>query len=300
MNGVSLVMATLGRVDEIRRGVEALLKQTSRQFELIVVDQNPDDRLVPVLAYARAAGMAVRHVRQLEPNQCLARNAGLALASMDLVAFPDDDCWYEPETIESVIACMSAADAPDGLLVRWVEQDPRGAPEHVLDGTKWRSFREVHASAITQFFRRELIESVGGFDSHLGLHSWFGGGEETDLMFRVLASGAVIRYSPMPLVHHPFNHWRIGADLRSACRKSRSRSRGTGALYAKHRLSGIVILRGFVSPLVRPLWSRQGWDGVSQGFFTTLGRIEGFCRWRWKHRRTVPTGLTPLRSPAPD
>jgi glycosyltransferase involved in cell wall biosynthesis len=284
VNGVSLVMATLGRVDEIRRGVDALLKQTSRRFELIVVDQNPDDRLVPVLERARIAGMAVLHVRQAEPNQCLARNAGLALARMDLVAFPDDDCWYEPETIERVVDRMSAEDAPDGLLVRWIEQDPRGAPEHVLDWRKWRSFREVHASAITQFFRRELIQSIGGFDPDLGLHSWFGGGEETDLMFRVLASGAVIRYSPMPLVHHPVHHRLIAPDWRSACRKSRSRSRGTGALYAKHRLSGLVILRGFVSPLLRPLWRRQGWATVAQGIFTTLGRIEGFWRWRWRQR----------------
>jgi len=281
--GISLVMATLGRVDEVARAVEALLKQTSDRFELIVVDQNPDDRLVPVLARATAQGMAVRHVRQAEPNQCTARNAGLALASMAFVAFPDDDCWYEPQTIERVLDRMTAPEAPDGLLIRWVEQDPRGAPEHIVELRKWREFRAVHASAISQFFRRELIQSLGGFDPAFGLHAWFGGAEETDLMFRVLESGAVVRYVPDPLVHHHVHTRLIGADWRSACRSARKRSRGTGALYAKHRLSPFVILRGFASPLLKSLWRRQGWDIVAQGAWTTFGRMEGFCRWRWKH-----------------
>lgn len=286
MNGVSLVMATLGRVDEVAQAVDALLAQTTRRFELIVVDQNPDDRLLPVLARARGAGMAVLHLRQQEANQCAARNAGLARASMDLVAFPDDDCWYEPETLERVIEAMSADGAPDGLLIRWVEQDPRGGrPERVLDARRWRSFREVHASAITQFFRTELIRSLGGFDPDLGLHAWFGGAEETDLMFRVLGSGAVVRYSPHPLVHHPFHTVLIAPDWRSACRKARKRSRGTGALYAKHRLSPFVIVRGFVSPLLRPLWRLQGWGTVAQGLYTALGRVEGF--WRWRSRRSA-------------
>lgn len=281
MSGVSLVMATIGRADEVARAVDALVAQTTRRFELIVVDQNGDDRLVPILEGARARGLSILHLRQSQANQCAARNAGLAVASMDYVAFPDDDCWYEPQTLERVIDIFSGDDTLDGLLIRWVEQDPRGGrPERVIDARRWRRFREIHASAITQFFRCDLIRSLGGFDPDLGLHAWFGGAEETDLMFRVLASGAVVRYSPRPLVHHPFHTVLIAPDWRSACEKARKRSRGTGALYAKHRLSPFVILRGFVSPLLRPLWRRQGWGTIAQGIYTALGRVEGFWRWR--------------------
>lgn len=281
MNGVSLVMATLGRVAEVQRFVECLSVQTCRNFELIVVDQNPDDRLVPVLEKVLDMGITLRHIRQIEPNQCLARNVGLANASMDLVAFPDDDCWYEPNTLELVLGRMSQADAPSGLLIRWIEQDPYGQPARTLDNLKWRAFREVDASMITQFFRRELFESVGGFDSSLGLHSWYGGAEETDLMFRILASGVTVVYMQEALVHHAFYSGPSTENWRLVCKRARSRARGTGALYAKHRLSFYVILRGFVAPIVRPLLRAQRFKSLAQGFFTVLGRVEGFLCWWW-------------------
>lgn len=281
MNGVSLVMATLRRVDEVRRFVEALNRQSYRSFELIVVDQNPDDRLVPVLEEARRLGIATRHLRQAEPNLCLARNTGLKAATLDIVAFPDDDCWYDPDTLQKVVDCMSGDDAPAALLIRWEEQDPRGEPPHRLDNAKWRAFRETRGSSITQFFQRRLFDSLGGFDPSLGLHSWFGGAEETDLMFRILASGASVHYRPEPLVHHAFTRGLMVADWRVACRLARGRARGTGALYAKHRLAPYVILRGFLSPVLWPLWRRQGWGALAQGLYTTLGRLEGFCRWHW-------------------
>ena len=281
MNGISLIMATISRVKEVQRFIESLIAQTNRHFELIVVDQNPDDRLVPVLNNAHFMGITLRHIRQAEPNQCLARNVGLANASMDVVAFPDDDCWYEPRTIELVLERMAIPDAPSGLLIRWSEQDPIGQVPHTLDNVKWRAFREVDASMITQFYQRNLFQSVGGFDPRLGLHSWFGGAEETDLMFRILARGSTVAYMPEALVHHAFfaasstDHWWI------VCKRARSRARGTGALYAKHRLSLYVIFRGFTAPFVQPLLRRQGFKALAQGFATTLGRIEGFSGWGW-------------------
>lgn len=279
MNGISLVMATLGRVKEVERFVECLSAQTDRNFELIVVDQNLDDRLVPILKRVLEQGISMRHIRQTEPNQCLARNTGLANASMNVVAFPDDDCWYEPNTLALVLNRMTAVDAPAGLLIRWSEQDPIGQPAHVLDYAQWRVFRGADASMITQFYRKDLFASIGGFDPAFGLHSWFGGAEETDLMFRILQSGATVVYTPNALVHHAYysgpstDHWKV------VCKRARSRSRGTGALYAKHRLSSFVILRGFTAPVVRPLLQGKGFKALAQGIATAWGRIEGFTRW---------------------
>lgn len=279
MNGISLVMATLGRVDEVRRFVECLAIQTTREFELIVVDQNHDDRLLSVLARAREMGISLLHIRQVEPNQCMARNVGLANASMDIVAFPDDDCWYAAETLELVIRRMRGQDAPSGLVIRWIEQDRVSLVAYTLDVEKLRQFREVGTSMITQFYERKLLRSIGGFDVALGLHSWFGGGEDTDLMLRVLAAGATMVYVPEVAVHHEFCarndaiHWRLAAT------RARNRSRGTGALYAKHRLSFYVILRGCVAPIIMPVVRMAGFKALAQGIAIALGRIEGFIRW---------------------
>jgi glycosyltransferase involved in cell wall biosynthesis len=272
-------MATLGRTDVVLRFVEALQAQTCRDFELIVVDQNPDDRLAPVLDTARALGIALRHVRQAEPNLSRARNAGLALAACQVVAFPDDDCWYEPDTVRRVIKRFQAPDRPQAVVIRWIEQDPRGRAEHAIDVKRWRSFREVPASSIAQFHRTESCRALGGFDLALGLHSWFGAAEETDLMFRALAGGGRVVYLPDAIVHHPLAAAAV-APAGPGFRRARSRARGTGGLYAKHRLPLAVVLRGFCAPAARALLhlGRPGRAAADLG--TALGRVEGYLRWK--------------------
>ena len=42
---ISLILATVGRTDELTRMFESLATQTFSDFEVVVVDQNEDDRL---------------------------------------------------------------------------------------------------------------------------------------------------------------------------------------------------------------------------------------------------------------
>lgn len=75
---ISLVVATLGRSDEFRVMLDAMQDQTEKRFELIIIDQNPDDRLVSIIEGKRTEGLVIRHVRRSTRGVCPARNAGLA------------------------------------------------------------------------------------------------------------------------------------------------------------------------------------------------------------------------------
>lgn len=277
---LSLVMATVGRREEVGRMIRSLASQDTRAFELIVIDQNADDRLEPEVSSGRAAGLDIRHERLLPPDQGAARNRGIALARYEAIGFPDDDCWYEPAVVSGVLETLEAARC-DGVVVRWHEEDPRGEPPHRLSEDQWRGFREVNASMITQFFRRDLLVTLSGFDPRLGLSRWYGGSEETDLIFRVLRHGFDLQYRPNIVVHHPIATSVPSGDLWKACQGIRSRSRGLGAIYAKHRLSPYVICRGFLAPLLKSLLPPWSVAAVAAGGFSSLGRIEGFLRWRF-------------------
>lgn len=278
---LSLIMATVGRTEEVRRFVDCLYREGNRPRELIIVDQNEDDRLCPIVAEARIAGLRVEHVRMDKRNLSAARNCGLALACGGIIGFPDDDCWYDAGVIERVSAAFEAEPQLGGVVTRWVEQDAVGREPHRITLDDLRRFRAVSTSSITLFMSRSLIQSIGGFDERLGVSAWFGSGEETDLLFRVLLTEAILRYRPDITVHHAL------CQYLGDCKQSRHRARGTGALYAIHRLPLAVIARGLLSPVASAVLPARwrGGVGIRERLSIAAGRLEGYIQWNRQHGR---------------
>jgi GT2 family glycosyltransferase len=278
---MSLILATVGRTAELNRLFDTLVAQQWHDFEVVVVDQNKDDRLVPIVERARSLGLLVRHLRHSPPNLALARNTGIAASSARWLGFPDDDCWYEPNTLERVMLRSVRTDQPQGVITRWVEQDP-ALPPGTLSWHRSSRFRDLPVSSITLFFQRELLTRIGGFDGRLGVGQWFGAGEETDIVLRALRAGALLAYEPTALVHHRVDPPApaISAIARHA---ARLRARGTGAMYAKHRLPPWVIARGLRSPIIKPLARGAVGNDLAPGLAVTRGRLDGWLRWSQQH-----------------
>lgn len=279
---LSLVMATVGRTEEVGRLIQSLVNQNDRNFELIVVDQNLDDRLMVSIQTGLAQGLDIRHVRLTPPNLSVARNLGISTARYEILAFPDDDCWYEPTVIESIRNRFNSAPELYGVVARWVEQaDGLGRAEAAgqLSLGAWRRFRGGQGSSISLFFHRILFNTLGGFDERLGVGRWYGSGEETDFLLRALASGARIDHAPEARVHHHFSTEQHG-DWRTVCRNIRDRARGTGAICAKHRLDSYVVIKGFLTPVLLPLLKLRSPRHMVRGWFMIVGRMEGFIRWK--------------------
>ncbi len=277
--GISLVVATVGRTEELRRLLQSLAGQTVQDFEAIIVDQNDDDRLHDLVTEFRARGLQLLHVQQKVKNVSAARNNGLRFATREFVAFPDDDCWYERDVVERVLLAWQQERGVDGVVGRWVERGLPAARRRTLSWRMMRKFREVETNSIEIFLRRDLVLAIGGFDEHLGVSGWFASGEETDLVMRVLRDGGRMVYVPQIEVHH---HW--GAEMPGTMKQRwatcRSRGRGTGALYAKHRLPPVVVARGFVAPIVKCLLPPYRSGHIVTQLATVIGRCEGFLRWR--------------------
>jgi glycosyltransferase involved in cell wall biosynthesis len=294
MRDFSLILATVGRTTELNRLFDSLLVQTFHDFEVIIVDQNKDERLMPIVHRARCLGLAIRHVHHFPPNLALARNTGIAEASGQWLGFPDDDCWYEPHTLERIRLRSRHRDHPQGIISRWVEQDA-ALPPGLLSWHRSSRFRDIPVSSITLFFQRNLIDHIGGFDGRLGVGQWFGAGEETDIILRALRAGALVAYQPDSRVHHRVDPPQLAVS-NNALKSARLRARGTGAMYAKHRLPMWVIARGLFSPLIKPLGKLTSADPIKHqvihGYAIARGRLDGWLVWwvlhwreqRWKHR----------------
>jgi GT2 family glycosyltransferase len=276
---ISLILATVGRTDQLNRLFDSLAAQTFANFEVVVVDQNGDDRLLPHIERAKCLGIAVRHLKLTPPNLAAARNVGIDAASGEWIGFPDDDCWYDPELLGHVAARFVRSDRPTGVVVRWVEQAEQPMQAAKLTWERSAAFRDVPVSSITLFCRRELFRKIGGFDSRLGVGQWFGAGEETDFVLRALRSGALFTYEPAAEVHHAVSSDKPDTTPQ-ARRAIRHRARGTGALYAKHRLPLWVIARGLAAPVLRPLLKGSFGSDLAYGCAIVLGRLDGLVGWR--------------------
>jgi glycosyltransferase involved in cell wall biosynthesis len=280
---VSLILATVGRSDDVGRLIRSLVAQTDRHFELIVVDQNTDDRLLPFIEDGAKAGIELQHLRLDRPSLSGARNLGLAHATGEIVAFPDDDCWYEPEGVANVLSTFADDHSLDGVIGCWVEQAAAHATNPqtgMLSCEAWRRFRGGDASSISLFLKRDLLSSLGGFDENFGVGRWYGAAEETDFILRALSAGACLTRSPNVRVHHHFNP-ESAEDLLTACRSARKRARGTGGIYAKHQLDAWVVIRGLLAPIAVPL-SRGKLRAAIKGAYVTLGRAEGLISWKFR------------------
>jgi glycosyltransferase involved in cell wall biosynthesis len=201
----SLIMGTVDRISEVERFLASLKAQSHGDFELIVVDQNPDDRLVPLLR-SYEDELAITHIRERKRGASRARNIGIEYASGDILAFPDDDCWYPPDLLEKVVQAFVHPPEIDGLTGRLTDSYGRSVmgrfdlrPGRIDESNVWA--RGIEA---TTFLRRSRVEGLR-FDESLGLGSgtMWGGGEVTDLLLRLLADGKLLYYYPDIIVGHP-------------------------------------------------------------------------------------------------
>ena len=200
----SLLCCTIGRTDKLGRLLESLAGQTSRDFELVVVDQNPPGTLDSLLA-PYAGKIDIVHVRS-ERGLSRARNVGLAACRGPLLAFPDDDCWYPRSLVAEMIARFAADPAVDVFTGRTTDSDGRDSLGLFLETDAAISKANVWmiGNSNSLFLRTAVARRIGGFDETLGVGAQtpFKSGEETDFVLRALASGARGAYRRAIVVHH--------------------------------------------------------------------------------------------------
>ena len=97
---ISIVLATLGnRIDEIKRLLDSLEKQTNNDFEVIIVSQDNHDLVENIIKEYK---INYKHKKLNKKGLSLARNEGLNYVSGDIITFSDDDCWYPYDSFERI------------------------------------------------------------------------------------------------------------------------------------------------------------------------------------------------------
>lgn len=161
---LSVIIPAYNSHDTIERCLEALSRQTFRDFETIVVDSGPDrttERLIPErFPWVRFE----RSPRRLLPHA--ARNRGVEISRGGLLVFTDPDIYAHPEWLERLLeAHRSTGEVIVGALAcyggRWVDQGI-----HLCKFSKWLpggAPRPVDMSpTANMLLSRQQFEEAGG------------------------------------------------------------------------------------------------------------------------------------------
>jgi glycosyltransferase involved in cell wall biosynthesis len=189
---VSVVIPTYNCSAFIKDALDSVFGQNYSPMEVIVIDDGSTDGTPEAIgAYANT----VKLVRQSNRGPAAARNRGIEVARGQYIAFLDgDDCWLpgkisaqvqagEAHPEMGIIAGQFARWYPDvrGLYPSWENLLSEG-PEIIGGGlTGWlypELLLDVVIHTITTLIRREVLETVNGFDESLRT------GEDYDLWLR--------------------------------------------------------------------------------------------------------------------
>ena len=264
-----LVVATVGRVEELGRLLESVEAQEYQRVRVLVADQNEDKRLEHVLS---GRSLEIRHLRS-RLGLSRARNAALEHVTADVIAFPDDDCVYPAGSLKRVAERFSSDPRLDGLTGRAEDASGTSAaswkmdPARLTDDNLWN-----RAISFTIFLRRGVVERVGAFDERLGLGSpepW-ASGEEIDYLVRAVRGGAHIEYEPSLVVLHDVH----SDDARIGYRDGAS----VGYLLRKHRYPARTVTRMLARPLGGAVLSLGRLDRARASYYavTLRGRVRGY------------------------
>jgi GT2 family glycosyltransferase len=203
----SLLVATTNRLSLTERLLRSLAVQEHTDFEVVFVHEVSCAEKAADLAEAFRARLDIRPLPVPRCGISKARNLGMPLLRGDLIAFPDDDCVYPPDTLSEVVSLFRAHPEADALLAARAGLDERLPAK---SGARVPSRVNRYAlfgcsETFLQFYRAPCVRNVGLFDETLGAGTGlpYGCGEDTDYALRAAAAGFTVLRAPWLRVRHP-------------------------------------------------------------------------------------------------
>jgi glycosyltransferase involved in cell wall biosynthesis len=268
MKGISAVVATYRRKDELNRLFDSVIKNGIVNIELIVVDQNTDGLIDDVIENYRPL-LDINHIKMTEANQSKARNLGASRAKYPVVCFPDDDCWFDDDSLKKVQQYFESAPSTDLLVINWKQNPVMHTGSFALTTKEVFSFRAVGYVTYVLFFNGGVFQKLGGFMETIGIGKYIGGGEDSELTFRAADKGMKIYYDATIGVNHKY----IPITTRDL-QTIRARQRAMGLMYAKYDVPKYIVLRGLAAPLLKMAFCMNR-QKAKEYYNMFLGRKEG-------------------------
>ncbi len=270
---ISAIICTHNREQYLGAAIDSLLAQTLDSYEIIVVDNASTDSTAAI-AQARTGTGKVRYLYEPTLGLSVARNTGAAAAQGQIVAYLDDDAEASAGWLAALLkvfeenAKVAIAGGkvtliwpPDAHPPRWLSDDlSSGLGAYDLgDEILYIQQPSLTPRGLNYAVRKQFLQDVGGFDTHLGrVGKNLLSNEEQQLTRLALERGWQVAYIPDALAAHNV----APARMKPGWFLSRSWWQGISESY-REQASGTT-----------GLWQlRSGGERLLRGLYKTLKYI---------------------------
>lgn len=272
-------MPTINRLEELRVLLLSLQEQSFKSFEVIIVDQNSDDRTLEVISEF-VHSLDIRRIKLEDKGASLARNAGRALVRGKIITWPDDDAEYAKDTLERVfkifnevpdldgITCSSKSKTSDGQITRLSK-----VPGPI---TKLNILRRI--VEFTIFVRTDSVRGIY-FDEDFGPGSksqcW--ADEGPDFVLRLMAKGAKFQYFPEVIIYHPnpikvFDEKTLARSYKYGCARGKYLKKHRYPFWFVAYVWGLYVVGVFIG------LSQLNLGKIKYYYYGLRGRIKGYIK----------------------
>lgn len=160
---VSVVLPTWNRASWLAKAVDAVLRQTHANLELIIVDDGSTDDTPAVVSKIAAGDSRVRYLRIPHQGIASALNAGFSVSRGKYLTWISDDNYYKDDAFALMLRALN--DRPEAGVVYcdfdWIDENGQLQSVCALPGPDklWRQY----IIGFCFLYRREVYEAVGDY-----------------------------------------------------------------------------------------------------------------------------------------
>lgn len=223
---ISVVIPTHDRTDLLERALYSVLAQTISPVEIVVVDDLNDPEVAELVArIGDSSELPFHYVDASDlPRKAAgaSRNAGVDVATGALIAFLDDDDYWDPTYLEEILDSHLATGAD--LVLTWASNaiDGRLSPGSTPTMKALKGFHPGMTGS-NMFITRAAFDHVSGFDPGMWVMN------DTDLFLRLREAGTTMAVVEKRLVVHE------GRGVGHLSSRSERRAVGLENFLAKHK-----------------------------------------------------------------
>lgn len=179
-DGVSVIIPTYNRADLLERSVKSVLKQTYKNWEIIVVDDGSTDNTEDIIK--KLNDVRVRYIKN-EKNlgAAASRNQGVEFAKYGYVAFQDSDDVWRIDKLEKQMTYLHQNTDYDMVYCSFLKHYSNGGSLVVPNNQIGEREGDMYATLLvnnvigtpTVLIRRNVFLECGGFDTELrAIEDW--------------------------------------------------------------------------------------------------------------------------------